>query len=420
MIPAATLPSQDWLRAEETRAVIAALTAEGSEARFVGGCVRDAVLGRTVQDIDIATPERPDRVVALLESAGIRAVPTGIDHGTVTAVIGRAHFEVTTLRLDVESYGRHARVRYTDDWLVDSSRRDLTINTLYCDLHGQIYDPHGGLADLRAGRIRFVGEAETRIREDVLRLLRFFRFRAHYGKGEPDPEGLAACTRLAPLVEGLSGERVAGEMLRLLEAPDPAEEIARMIAAGVMAPLLPQAVHVERLRALVTIEASRGENDPLRRLGALIEPDSAGAIAARLVLSNAERTRLAAMTDPGDVPDPGSDERTQRALIYRLGVQAYIDRALLAWAETLSCGSQACDSDWVGLLALAESWTPTALPVRGRDALALGLAPGPGVGDALAAVEAWWIDGDFQADRDAALIKLREVVATLADGVGKG
>jgi poly(A) polymerase len=419
-MPAATLSPQDWLRAEETRAVIAALTAGGSEARFVGGCVRDAVLGRAVRDIDIATPERPDRVIALLDAAGIRAVPTGIDHGTVTAVIGQAHFEVTTLRLDVETYGRHAQVRYTDDWLIDSGRRDLTINTLYCDLEGQVYDPHGGLADLRAGRIRFVGEAETRIREDVLRLLRFFRFRAHYGTGEPDPDGLSACTRLAPLVEGLSGERVAGEMLRLLEASDPAAEIARMIAAGVMAPLLPQAVRVDRLRALVTIEVDRQEIDPLRRLGALIEAGSAATISARLVLSNAERARLAAMADPGNVPGTGSNDHAQRVLMYRLGMQAYIDRALLAWAEDISGGPQACAADWADLLARAESWMPPALPVRGRDALAMGLDPSPAVGDALATVEAWWIGGDFQADRDAALVKLREVVATLADGVGKG
>jgi poly(A) polymerase len=420
VIPAATLPPQDWLCAEETRAVIAALTAEGGEARFVGGCVRDAVLGRTVRDVDIATPERPDRVIALLEAAGIHAVPTGIDHGTVTAVIGREHFEVTTLRLDVETYGRHAQVRYTDDWLVDASRRDFTINTLYCDLDGRLFDPHGGLADLRAGRIRFVGEAESRIREDVLRLLRFFRFRAHYGRGEPDPEGLAACIRLAPLVEGLSGERVAGEMLRLLEAPDPAPEIARMVAAGVMAPLLPRAVRTDRLCALVTIETTRGEVDPLRRLGALIETDSAAGVSARLVLSNAERSRLAAMTDSGAAIDPASSDHAWRVLMYRLGAQTYIDRALLAWAEDSSGETRANEADWPGLLARAESWTPPDLPVRGRDVLALGLAPGPAVGEALAAVEDWWIDGNFQADRIAALAKLREVVATLADGVGKG
>ncbi|MBT5415504.1 MAG: CCA tRNA nucleotidyltransferase [Rhodospirillaceae bacterium] len=420
MIPAGTLPPQDWLRAEETRAVLAALTAEGGEARFVGGCVRDAVLGRPVHDIDIATPEPPDRVMALLEAAGVHAVPTGIDHGTVTAVIGSAYFEVTTLRLDVETYGRHAQVRYTDDWLIDAARRDFTINTLYCDLEGQIYDPHGGLADLRAGCVRFVGAAEARIREDVLRLLRFFRFRAHYGVGEPDPEGLAACTRLAPLLDGLSGERVAGEMLRLLEALDPAAEIARMIEAGVIARLLPGTVRLNRLRALVGVEAGLGEVDPLRRLGALLAPETAEAVASRLVLSNAESVRLARMNAPAAQVDGALDPAVQRLLIYRLGTETFRDLVLLAWADAMEDGAASNEPNWPAMLDLAGRWTPPVLPVRGRDALALGLAPGPAVGEALSRVEVWWMERDFAPERPAALAKLKEIVATLADGAGKG
>ena len=420
MIPVGILPPQDWLGAEETHAVVDALTAEGAEARFVGGCVRDAVLGRPVRDIDIATPEPPDRVVEMLEAAGIHAVPTGIDHGTVTAVVGAAHFEVTTLRLDVETYGRRAQVRYTDDWLADAGRRDFTVNTLYCDLEGRLYDPYGGLADLRAGRIRFVGAAEERIREDVLRLLRFFRFRAHYGMGPPDDEGLNACIRLAPLLVDLSGERVAGEMLRLLEAPDPIVEIARMIEGGVMAYLLPRAVRIDRLRALVAVETGLGEADSLRRLGALLERDSAEAVSDRLVLSNAERARLARMNEPAAAIGHDLGAQAQRLAIYRLGSEAFRDLVLLAWAEDSAGTEPAHEAAWRAMLETVKCWESPELPARGRDALALGLTPGPAVGEALSQVEAWWIAGDFEADRSAVLDELRKVVAALSDGVGRG
>jgi len=198
------LAPQPWMTAPETRAVVAALTADGTEVRFVGGCVRDALLGRPVKDVDIATPDRPQRVMELLARAGIRAIPTGIEHGTVTAVVGRTPFEITTLRRDVETYGRRAKVAFTDDWTADAARRDFTINALSCTPDGRLYDPFGGLADLRAGRVRFVGDPEARIREDVLRLLRFFRFYAHYGAAPPDPAALAACRALAPLLPGLA------------------------------------------------------------------------------------------------------------------------------------------------------------------------------------------------------------------------
>src|SRR5215510_13136350 len=222
------LDPQPWMIAAETVAVMAALSSAGGEARFVGGCVRDALLGRPVTDVDIATHEPPERVMNLLSRAGIKAVPTGIKHGTVTAVIGRKHFEITTLRRDVETYGRHARVEYTNDWAADAARRDFTMNALFCSLDGTIYDPFGGLADLREHRVRFVGDAEARIREDVLRLLRFFRFYAHYGAPPPDAAALAACRALAPLLPTLSGERVCGETLKLLLAPEPASVFATM------------------------------------------------------------------------------------------------------------------------------------------------------------------------------------------------
>jgi poly(A) polymerase len=271
MQPSDRLDPQPWMTAPETVAVMAALSAAGGEARFVGGCVRDALVGRKVRDVDIATHEPPERVLNLLARAGIKAIPTGIKHGTVTAVIGARHFEITTLRRDVETYGRHAKVEYTDDWQADAARRDFTMNALFCGADGSIYDPFGGAADLRAQRVRFVGDPEARIREDVLRLLRFFRFHAHYGKPPPDAAALAACRSLAHLLPTLSGERICAETLKLLSAPEPADVIDLMGEAGVLANFLPEATRNDQLRALVALESSAPRDlmprtDPLRRL----------------------------------------------------------------------------------------------------------------------------------------------------------
>ena len=221
MEPSGHLDLQTWMKADETRAMVEVLRAGGQTVRFVGGCVRDAVLERAVKDIDLATPDPPETVIERLEQAGLGAVPTGIDHGTVTAVVGEAHFEITTLRRDVETYGRRARVEFTDDWVADASRRDFTINALFCDPDGTLYDPTGGLGDLKAGRVRFIGDPAQRIDEDVLRILRFFRFHAWYGQEALDQEGFAACRALAHRLPALSGERVAGELFRLLDAADP-------------------------------------------------------------------------------------------------------------------------------------------------------------------------------------------------------
>ena len=257
MQPSDRLDPQPWMTAPETVAVMAALSAAGGEARFVGGCVRDALLGRKVRDVDIATHEPPERVLNLLARAGIKAIPTGIKHGTVTAVIGARHFEITTLRRDVETYGRHAKVEYTDDWQVDASRRDFT------DERAVLRRGREHLRPVRrrgrsqgAARVRFVGEPEARIREDVLRLLRFFRFHAHYGKPPPDAAALAACRSLAPLLPTLSGERICAETLKLLSAPQPADVVDLMGETGVLAHFLPEATRNDRLRALVAIEGS--------------------------------------------------------------------------------------------------------------------------------------------------------------------
>lgn len=407
MRPVDRLPPQPWMSAATTRAVVAALTADGAEARFVGGCVRDTILGRPVRDIDIATHEPPERVTLLLQRAGIKAVPTGLKHGTVTAVVDGAHFEVTTLRRDVETYGRRAKVEFTDDWAADASRRDFTMNALFLSPDGSLYDPFAGHADLRAGRVRFVGDAATRIREDVLRLLRFFRFHAYYGAAPPDPDGLAAAAELAPLLATLSGERIAAETLKLLLAPDPAAVFELLRERGVLAHFLAEAREIARLEALVAIERAQSvEPDPIRRLAALIAGgvEAANAVAGRLRLSNKECLALAGLAE-GPAPSPELDGAQRRRLLYRLGPARFRGLALIAWA---GAGAAPGDGAWREVLATANRPMPV-FPVQGRDALKLGVGQGPEVGRLVASVEAWWIEGDFRADREACLEKLRRL-----------
>ncbi len=333
MQPIEPIAPQPWMTDPATRRVIAALGAGGAVVRFVGGCVRDALLGRAIGDIDIATPDPPERVLELLEAAKIKSVPTGLQHGTITAVVPPRHFEITTLRRDVETFGRHARVAFTDDWAADAARRDLTMNALFLDPDGAVLDPVGGLADLRAGRVRFVGDPETRIREDVLRLLRFYRFYAHYGREAADPAARQACRALAPLLPGLSGERVAAELLKLLKAKDPLPVLSLMAEDGVLAVILPEARRRDRLAGLIPIE---NEIDALRRLAALLAVDgsAATAVADRLRLSNAERDRLVLLSvSPSEIALAG-DETVQRRALRKFGVEAYRDLVLLRAAET--------------------------------------------------------------------------------------
>jgi poly(A) polymerase len=392
--------------------VIAALTADGAEVRFVGGCVRDALIGRPVKDIDIATHDEPAVVMRLLERANIRVVPTGLSHGTVTAVVNHAHFEITTLREDVETFGRRARIVFTDDWMRDASRRDFTFNALFCAPDGTLFDPFGGLEDLKAGRVRFVGDPETRIREDVLRLLRFFRFHAHYGKGAPDEAGLEACRRLAKLLPTLSGERVAGEMLRLLVASDPASVVGLMLRERVLEPILPELADLDLLRSLARIEAEAAEPDAIRRLASLIEKDGAAAaeVAERLRLSNRQSERLVAIAGREFHVTPTSDEKVQRRELYRLGRELYRDVALLAWARADRDGREDEAGRYRALVGAAAAWQPVFLPVKGADVLGLGIERGPEVGRLLMELEEWWIDGDFRAGREECLAKLEQLV----------
>jgi len=414
MEPAGQLSPQPWMQAPETARVMAALETGGGPVRFVGGCVRDALLGRPVKDVDIATASPPQRVIELLEAAGIKAVPTGIDHGTITAVAAGKPFEVTTLRRDVETFGRHAKVAYTDDWAVDAQRRDFTLNAIFCDPDGTLYDPAGGLADLEAGRVRFVGDAALRIEEDVLRILRFFRFHAHYGRGEIDDDGLAACAAQAGKLPTLSTERVSAELLKLLAATDPAATLRLMAETGVLAEILPEAGDFDRLERLSTIEEEHGLADPVRRLAALLELDRTGAdaLARRLRLPNAAAQRLAANATSEATVTVDMTDRALRQALYGEGAEHVVDRILLDWASEDG-------GDLAGRLELAQSWEPPLLPVKGRDVLDLAINAGPEVGDFLAAVENWWIEGDFQADRAACLQKLRQLAAeSLSSNIG--
>ena len=423
--PTGKLAPQPWMEAEATRRVLAALTADGAEVRFVGGCVRDAVLKRPIKDIDIASHDPPDRVVALLERAGITAVPTGIAHGTITAVLGRDHFEITTLRQDVETFGRHARVAFTDDWAADAARRDFTMNAMFADLDGNIYDPFDGLADLGFGRVRFVGDPATRIEEDVLRLLRYFRFYAHYGIPPMDRPALAACRRLAPRLSTLSGERVAGEVLRLMQARDPASVLIVMRGERVLEHVLPEATAFGRLRVLSWLESRAMARpsvfpDPIRRLAATLETDAAGAaeVARRLKLSNREKERLVAIAAPELTIDAAMTGPMARRALRRLGADTFRDLTLTAWAETRSRQGRPSSAEtarWMNLLDAADRWVGISLPVRGRDCVALGVERGPAIGTLLEEIERWWEDNDFRPDRDACLERLQRLIDGAAE-----
>jgi poly(A) polymerase len=393
-----------------TAALLDALREAGVAARFVGGCVRDALLGRPIADIDLATPSRPEEIIAALTKAGIKVVPTGIAHGTVTAVVNAPgpprHYEITTLRRDVETFGRRARVAFDADWTADAERRDFTINAIYLEPDGTLHDPVGGLADLAAHRVRFVGDPATRIAEDVLRVLRYYRFEARFGTGGGDAAARAACRAAAAQLWTLSAERVAGELFRLLAVPDPLPALRMMAEDEVLAAILPEATRLDRLERLIRLEPPPA--DPLRRLAALIvvDADTAAPMAERLHLSNAERDRLVGLAPPWPV-EPADDERAQRLLLYRLGVQRYRDIALLAAADGVIA-----PADLAAALALAERWKPPRFPVAGRDVLALGIPPGVRVGELLQAVRIWWEDGDFAAGRTACLKRLRQLAET--------
>jgi poly(A) polymerase len=408
-----TLPVQPWMAHPATQAVMAALETAGGEdcARFVGGCVRNALLKTPVSDVDIATILEPPEVTAALEAAGVRAIPTGIEHGTITAVADGRPFEITTLRRDVETDGRRAVVAFTRDWAEDAARRDFRLNALYADARGRLFDPTGGgLEDVRRGAVVFVGDARMRIREDALRILRFFRFLAWYGRGEPDQDALAACAELAPLVETLSAERIGGELLKLLAADDPRRAVGLMAEAGVLRRVAPRAARLARFDALVRIETEiLFEHNALLRLAALLpdEPWVGVEVAQRLRLANGQRDRLesALGTEPRLVS--WMSPREMRRIVYRLGAGTFCDRVLLAWAAS---DRPAASVQWRALLPMARSWTPPSLPLNGEEVAAAGVPRGPQIGAVLREVEAWWIDQDFPDDKLSVMERLKAVV----------
>jgi poly(A) polymerase len=374
---ALTLPPAAWREGAGLARVLAALGPEPDAARVVGGAVRDTLLGLDVSDVDLATPLAPEEVVRRLEAHGVRAVPTGIAHGTVTAVADGRPFEVTTLRHDVETNGRHAVVAFTDDWREDAARRDFTINALYAEPgSGRIFDYFDGLADVAARRVRFIGDPLQRIAEDHLRILRFFRFHARFGD-TPDPDGLSACAARANDLMALSRERIAAELLKLLVAPGAMAAVRLMVTHRIFTPVLPEIdeTSADRLAVLVDREQASGVRpDAVRRLAALLPPDAAEAVGTRLKLSNASRKRLVSSTE-------GPGEEGPRALAYRVGRELAVDRLLLAGENP----------------APVRDWTPPRLPISGGALVARGLVQGPAVAAALKVVERQWIAEDFPA-----------------------
>lgn len=406
MKPAFRIEVQAWMAQPQTRKVMDALTAGGNPARFVGGCVRDTILKFPVKDIDIATPENPECVMKLIEQSGLRAIPTGIEHGTITAICDGLPFEITTLRRDVETFGRHARVSFTRDWEEDAARRDLTLNALYCDVDGAVFDPVGGLADLKKGRIRFVGDARKRIDEDLLRLLRFFRCFAYYGFGEIDEEALIACREMASKLGNLSVERVWQEISCLLLAADPAPALKLMIDNKVLSHLLPEAVHSDVLSRLIKFEiAADIEPNYLRRLAAIINCDLNGArsLAARLKLSNIDSKLICDLCDPIVQPDPEAGLKQNRATLYKLGEELFSELTVIG-------AGYSPDKDWLSLFSLPKISTIPNFSLTGQDVLNLGVSRGPKVGNFLEQVESWWVSGDFKNDREACLEYLRSIV----------
>ena len=393
------------MTAPETVEVIAAL----GEARFVGGAVRNALLGAPVVDIDIAVPIPPDETLARLKAKGVRTIETGLDHGTVTALAGTHAFEITSLRRDVETDGRHAKVAFTDDWALDAARRDFTINALYASADGEIFDYATGVEDLIAGKVRFIGDARTRIAEDYLRVLRLFRFHAWYGRGEIDEDGLRAAADAKDKLKTLSAERIAKELWRLLEADHPGPVLRVMAATGILPELLPGALQVLRLERLVALDAENGfPRDPVLRLAALLSDSEevARAAASRLRLSNVDRARLEQALG-GDRIAARLSAQEARRLLYRLGEACFRDKLLLQWAGE---PAKSPAGAWRMLLDMADSWQRPRFPLSGRDVMLAGVPEGPEVGRVLAALQNWWVEGDFAADESALRDRLKEMI----------
>ena len=406
-----SLSGADWLAATPTQAVLAALAAGGHEGRVVGGAVRNALMGLPVADVDIATTALPGDVARLARAAGLATVETGLQHGTITVIADHRPFEVTTLRKDVASHGRHATVAFTDDWTADAARRDFTINALYCTAAGTVLDPLGGYPDVVARSVRFIGDAGQRIREDYLRVLRFFRFAAQYAVPTLDADGLSASVRERKGLEILSGERLRQELVRLLAAPAAVRIVTTMQDHGILAEILPVVPRPTLLARVAAIETALGNPpDPFLRLAALgvTTPEEAERTATRLRLSAVERdVLLLAGTPQAPLSEPPAD-KIAKEMLYRGGPDAYRRSQTLAWARALD--ASVSDAGWSAALTLPQRWTAPVLPIKGADVLAAGVAPGPRVGQIVRAVELWWIAAEFRPDRAAVLAQIAAAV----------
>jgi poly(A) polymerase len=404
-----------WLKDAGLQRVLALLNSDGGLAMVVGGAVRNSLMGLPVSDMDIATSLLPEAVIARADAAGIKSIPTGIKHGTVTLVVDGKPFEVTTLRRDVETDGRHAKVEFTGDWKADAERRDLTINALYADHAGNVHDYVGGLHDIDTATIRFIGSAADRIAEDYLRVLRFFRFFAYYGKGRPDADGLKASAAARRQLSSLSAERVWSEVRKLLSAPDPFRALLWMRTAGVLTEVLPETEKwgIDFIPGLISAEAKFGWAPmPMLRLAAIVPPvtDRLDAMAERLKMSGTERKFLQQFSASPEIPAALTDAEF-RKLLHQFGTDGVVARLKLAMALAVSKG----EDDLVALqrlgllgrlLELANGWEKPVFPVKGSDLIDKGYEPGPELGSALSKLEDRWIASDFTATRE-------QLVATL-------
>lgn len=407
-----------WLEDANLQRLLAILSDGDEEARIAGGAVRNTLLGEPVADIDIATTNLPHETIEKAAATGFKVVPTGIEHGTITVIASDRPYEVTTLRADIETDGRRAKVVFGRDWRADAERRDFTINALYAGADGTVIDLVGGLADLESRTLRFIGDADQRIREDYLRILRFFRFFAWYGRGRPDAEGLKACARLKDGLDQLSEERVWSELRKLLTAPDPSRALLWMRQAGVLTRVLPESEKwgIDAIHGLVSAERDFGwSEDALLRLEAIVPPDAArmAELARRLKLSNAESERLVdwALSPP---PGPDMPDRTLRQALYAGSTQGIVDRLTLSMSSARARADDAGHSlaetaGYSRLLKQATAWRKPALPIKGADLVARGFSEGPDIGRILKKLERDWIESDFSFGRDALLERAAKI-----------
>ena len=400
MSAVAELPDTGWLKDGGLARLLSLLDRDGEEARVVGGAVRNALIRLPFDEVDIATTAVPDEVTRRAAAAGLKAIPTGAEHGTVTVVIDGKPFEVTTLRVDIETYGRKAKVSFGRDWAKDAARRDFTINALSVSADGKIHDYVGGLADIAAHKVRFIGEPAQRIAEDYLRILRFFRFHAWYAHGPPDAAGLHACVVARAGLETLSRERVRMELMKLLVAPRATPTLAVMAETGILGTVLGGVPLLASFENMAKVEAAIGAPaDAVQRLGALgvATMEDAERLSERLRLSNAEFERLMALEYWWRVK-PAAGEHAARVLLYQLGTKSFVDRALVAWSRS---DAGAADAAWRQLATLAQRWIAPIFPLKAQDFLSRGVPKGPPMGAALRAAEQAWVDADFPDDRAA-------------------